>query len=637
MKLTNIGRFDDIESFVQDKVERYKKEEKNFKTLFEYMFSESDNMMAEITDGYRIKKVTYGEFKESIISAAPTLAGLLSDVERGSMIGLCMSNSMDWIRAFWAILMCGYRPLLMNTSFSDELLDNILSEYGVAAVVSDSKVFSKKTIMASDALVRSDKVVQYSEFGTEVLFMSSGTTNKVKLCAYSGENFFYQVCDSLMIVKKCPEIARHYNGELKQLVLLPLYHVFGFIAVYLWFGFFSRTFVFLKDMNPATIQNTVKKHNVTHVFAVPMVWEKVCRAAKRRVKERGEKTYRKFTRALSFSQKLGDSFAKIALREVRDGLFGDSICFLISGGGGIDRETLEFFNGIGYHLANGYGMTEIGITSVEMSNKQSVRNLASVGAPFGQVEYMRDDSGELLVKGRSRASRILVGGDEYISELDQWFHTNDLVRVKDGRYYHEGRADDLLVGSNGENINPTLIEPLLCVKGCSAVCLIGDAENKPLLLASAQSCYSVARVNMIYEALDAAVIENKLESSVKRIVLTTTPLLDNGEFKISRKKIRDKYISGGFNTVDRERVNEHVEAAIDGLEREIIECFAEALERDADTIAPTASFFGELEGTSLDYYVLVGIIKNRYAVELSENARETLVTVRDFCELIRHY
>ncbi len=640
MKLTNVCGFDNIEAFVEDKVERYRKEDKTLKALFEYMFSETDNVMAEITDGYRIKKVTYGEFKRCIVSAAPTLSALLCDVPSGSIVGLCMSNSMDWIKAFWAILMCGYRPLLMNTSFSDELLESILAEYSVAAVVSDKKSFSVKTVMADEALAASDETLTEAKFGTEVLFMSSGTTNKVKLCAYTGESFFHQVCDSLMVVKSCPEIARHYKGELKQLVLLPLYHVFGFIAVYLWFGFFSRTFVFLKDMNPTTIQNTVKKHEVTHIFAVPLVWEKVCRAAKRRVRERGEKTYNKFSRALALSPRLGpfgEVFAKRALREVREGLFGDSICFLISGGGGIERETLEFFNGIGYHLANGYGMTEIGITSVETSNKQAIRDLGSIGSPFGEMEYMRDGSGELLVKGKARATRILVGGDEYISDLDEWFHTKDLVSVRDGRYYHEGRMDDLLVGSDGENLNPTLIEPSLCVAGCSAVCLIGDGEHKPMLLASAQGCYSTAKVNAIYASLDAAITAAKLEGSIKKAVLTTDPLMEDGDFKISRKKIRDKYLSGGFCVIDRERVSEHVEAAIDGLEREVAECFAEALDRDADSISPTANFFTELDGSSLDYYVLLNIVKNKYSVEISESEREELATVRDFCDHIRHF
>lgn len=60
MRLTNIGGFDSIDRFVTYKIEEYRKREKTLDVLFEFMFSEQDNVMAEITDGYRIKKVTYG-------------------------------------------------------------------------------------------------------------------------------------------------------------------------------------------------------------------------------------------------------------------------------------------------------------------------------------------------------------------------------------------------------------------------------------------------------------------------------------------------------------------------------------------------------------------------------------------------
>ena len=63
VKLNNIGGFDTIDRFVSYKIEEYRKREKTLETLFEFMFSEQDNVMAEITDGYRIKKVTYGQFK----------------------------------------------------------------------------------------------------------------------------------------------------------------------------------------------------------------------------------------------------------------------------------------------------------------------------------------------------------------------------------------------------------------------------------------------------------------------------------------------------------------------------------------------------------------------------------------------
>lgn len=638
MKLTNIGGFDNIDRFVSYKIEEYRKREKTLETLFEFMFSESDNVMAELTDGYRIKKVTYGQFKADILASAPSLQALLSDVPQGSMVGLYLANSMDWIRIFWEIVVCGYRPLLMNMSLSDSVLEDIIRDHNVGAVISDEKHFSVKNISAKDAVAVSNAMLESRPFGDEVLFMSSGTTEKVKLCAYTGENFFYQICDSANIIKQCPRMKRHYKGELKQLTLLPFYHVFGFIAVYLWFGFFSRTFVFLKDLTPATIQNTVKKHEVTHIFAVPMVWDKVFRAAHRQVRARGDKTYKKFNRAVKLSNSLGglgEPFARSALREVRDSLFGDSIQFLISGGGALDTAVFEFYNGIGYHFANGYGMTEIGITSVEKSNKQAVLNTASIGAPFGYTEYRRDESGELLVKGKTRAARIMQGDSVTVTDYGEWFRTGDLVSVRDARYYHEGRMDDLVIGAGGENLNPTLLEPQLKVPNCDAVCLISGADREPVLIASVQGCFSGTRLEGVFNALDGALSDSSLAGCIKTVFVTSDALMEPGEIKISRHKVRKKYLAGNFRHIERERVSEHIDSVISELEREMTALFAEALERDERDVGADDHFFRDLDGSSLDYFMLLELLKNKYAVEITESAKQCLFTPRDFCEYVK--
>ena len=287
MKLTNIRGFSTLDEYVRTKLEEFSKEEKSFESLFDFMFSESDNVMAETSDGYRIKKVTYGEFKRKILSITPTVKDAIGNIPHGEMVGLYMTNSMEWLEIFWAILASGYTPLLMNTRLSDAVLEGILSDYSVKCVISDGKIFSVPTKTKDEVTVESHKDYERVPFGKEVIFMSSGTTDNVKLCAYTSENFFYQILDSGKIIRQCPKIKEHYEGELKHLVLLPFCHVFGFIAVYLWFGFFSRTFVFPKDLNPDTIQRTVKKHKVTHIFAVPMVWDAVYKAAIAKIKEIG--------------------------------------------------------------------------------------------------------------------------------------------------------------------------------------------------------------------------------------------------------------------------------------------------------------------------------------------------------------
>lgn len=636
MKLDNIHGFRTIDEFVSYKIEKYSKEEKNFETLFASMFDESDNVMIEYSDGYRITKITYGEYKESILHTIPVVARLLCDVPKGAMIGLYLSNSISWLRIFWAVLGAGYTPVLMNTRLADEVLEGVLSTYKISCVISDGKTFSCQTV-SQEVLMPGDEEYIPCPFGKEVIFMSSGTTNNVKLCAYTGENFYYQILDSARIIKTCPKIKQHYEGQLKQLVLLPFCHVFGFIAVYLWFGFFSRTFVFPRDLSPDTIQKTVKKHKVTHIFAVPMVWEAVHKAALRKIRERGERTYKRFLKMKNLVNRLdgvGDVLAKRFLSEVREGLFGDSICFMITGGSHINGETLSFFSGIGYHLVNGYGMTEIGITSLETTSKKKLVAKASIGAPFGFTEYSVSPSGVLLVRGKTRASRILQGGEVKETDYDAWFSTGDIVRCDGTRYYFDGREDDLIVLEDGENINPLLLEISLMVDGADRVCIL-RAGKGVTVLASVPGVFSESRLGEIHDALLHRIEEAKLSGAVKNVLFTHEPLLLPSEFKLNRRKLASRVECGEIRTFDARYVGEHIRELEEGMEREVALCFADALGIECDQIGPDDDFFRDLEGTSLDYFALLSNLKNRLGVDVMTSADTKFSSVRAFVDYIK--
>ncbi len=638
MKNDNFCGFGSIDEYVRHKLSSYEKEEKNFETLFRYMFCDADNVMVETSDGYRIKKVTYGEFRDSILSIAPTLMDSLDDLPGDAIVGLYMQNSVEWLKLFWSILICGYRPLLMNTRLPDDVLEGIITDHSVSAVISDGKRFSVKTLVSAEVSVPSDKAHVERPFGSEVIFMSSGTSSKVKLCAYTGENFYYQIRDSVNIIEQCPAIKQHYDGAIKHLALLPLYHVFGFIAVYMWFGFFSRTFVFPKDLDPQTIRSTVKKHKVTHLFAVPMVWEAVYKAAVKKIKAKGKWTWRKFriiTGLVNSLGPLGDRLAHRALGEVRDALFGDSIRFLISGGSHIDPDALKFFNGIGYHLANGYGMTEVGITSVEKSNRKKMLNSASIGSSFGNTEYSVGEGGVLLVRGRTMASRIVADGVSRQTDFDEWFETGDLVRKSGGRYFVEGRADDLIITENGENLNPNLIENSMVLPSVDGVCIFADENKSVVLLASVQGCFSSEKFREIHGSICEQLAKVKLDVVIKKIVFTPEPLMLGNEFKVSRKKLASRYLSGKMKIFDLANIDENISEMMSGLEAEIRDCFAEALGKGSSEIGENDNFFRDLGGTSIDYFSLLGLLKNRFGLELPADAAERLATVKEFSHHIK--
>ena len=640
MILNNIEGFSSMHAYIENKVSKYSNDNyRSFGTMFSYMFSEENNVFSEQSDGYRIKKTSYGECKNAIYSLAVTVSHALKDIPSGSRIGLCAANSLRWIQSFWAILMCGYNPVLFNPRLPLSTLEGVIAEHNVAAVISDGAHFSSKTLDLGD-LFTENTTEQYSPtaWGEEIIFMSSGTTGNVKLCAYTSENLFYQILNSVSIISACPQIIEHYEGELKLLALLPLYHVFGFLAVYVWFSFFSRTLVFLKDLNPQTVQNTVKKHKVTHFFAVPMVWEGVYKKTVQAIRNKGEKTYNKFQKALKTSASDGFMRKRIiksaAFTEIREQLFGDSLRFLISGGSAVSQEVLEFFNGIGYCMVNGFGMTEAGITSVETSAKSKVRCGGSIGYPFNHVEYSVSESGELLIRGKAMASTIISSEKCLKTDFNEWFNTHDLIKKQGERYYHQGRKDDLVVCSNGENINPELLEGKLLSDGVNDVCLF-SSKGSPVLIASIEKCFSAKRLQEVRDGLIARLKENNLQDEIKKLVLTTDRLIEDGQIKISRKKVAERYEQGDFKALDLTDAEGVVTENLTALEREICECFAIVLERPIAEINAEGDFFTDLGGTSLDYFALLDDIKAKYGVDASSLNEEKLFTVKNLCEYIK--
>ena len=48
-----------------------------------------------------------------------------------------MTNSPSWGEVFWAILMCGYKPLLIDARTSKEGTDNLIAQGKAVAIITD--------------------------------------------------------------------------------------------------------------------------------------------------------------------------------------------------------------------------------------------------------------------------------------------------------------------------------------------------------------------------------------------------------------------------------------------------------------------------------------------------------------------
>ena len=589
---------------------------KTFLDIFNVMFSTNDYILGEWNDGYKINSITYLEAKKKIFNLAYSINQKYPNL-KDQYIGIAMESSIEWVLTFWAILASGNKPYLVNLRHPHELVNHLLKSLNVEYVIElDSLGYDAKGI---SYLELKEEAKDFTpSFADEMALSTSATTLKEKIIFYNGLEISSQILNCKKILEENKQIKKHYKGRLKQLVFLPLYHIFGFMATYMWFSFFGRTMVFLKDYSKDTILYTIKKHEVTHLFAVPLFWNTIEKEILKGVKEKNkEKKFNKGLKLCIALQKVFPNYgikkSKRIMHEVTDSLFGKSVLFCISGGSYIKEDTLRLINGLGYPLYNGYGMSEIGITSVELGSiKDRLKN--SIGKPFESIQYEIKDN-KLYVGGTSISHKMKING-EYVYNNDR-YSTEDIVKKdKDNRYYILGRSDDLFIGPNGENINPDQIELLFHLSKANRYSVL-NIQNQLTLVIEISKYLSKDTIVEIYK--DACECNNELDSSlrVSKIYFTYDPIQAETAIKVSRQYLLKQLENKKVSLVKIDEIKEKNQDILVNQEilDFIIKSFKEVLM--VDTVSKDSNFFFDLGGSSLDYFSLISLLNQHFNINIT--------------------
>ena len=589
---------------------------KDFKAIFDIMFIDLANTLAESNDGFRIYKTTYLEAKNLILDKAYSINMKYPDL-KDSFIGISFESSLEWIITFWAIILSGNKPYLINHRHPKELTENILDTLNVKYVMGDNLGYKRELIDYNLLDLKALKDYNFN-FANEIALSTSATTLKEKIIIFTGYEISAQILNAKGILKENKLIKKHYHDELKQLVFLPLYHIFGLVAVYLWFSFFGRTLVFLNDYSADTILKTIRKHNVTHIFAVPLFWNSIEREILKGVKEKGLET--KFNKGLNLTLKLqklfpyfGLKLSKFIMRDVTNNLFGRHVYFCITGGGYIKDSTLRLINALGYPLYNGYGMSEIGITSVELSKRVSDRLKNSIGHPFDSVEY-KIDNNELYVKGKSISHKAIINKDVVTIALDDYFKTSDIMEYIDDRYYIKGRLDDLYIGPNGENINPDLIEKEI------------NIDSDYVILNYNGELSLIVNIANITKSEDIIKLDESIKSNLSKLDLSLRPskyyfTFDNLKaktaIKVSRQYVLKNLNDGKIKLLSKDDININEIESDNPIINKIKELMSLSLNKNVSDISNNSNFFYDLGGSSLEYFDLISRINKEFNISLS--------------------
>ncbi|MBQ9899708.1 MAG: AMP-binding protein [Acholeplasmatales bacterium] len=622
-----------IKKIVNTRVNHLVNSNKDFEAIYNGMFLNPEYIFAETNDGHNITKYTFKQVDERINDIAYSLNKnypLLKD----QYIGIAEDNSIEWIYIFFGILKSGNKPFLINLRHPKSFADSLIRSLNVGYTIGTKDLEYDAKFISLDSLNLKCEANYKFTFGNEMALSTSATTMKEKIVFYNGQEISNQILNVEEVLKNNKQVKKHYKGYLKQLVFLPLYHIFGFMATFIWFSYFGRCMVFLNDYSSDSILNTIKLHKVTHIFAVPIFWNTIERKILAEIKNQDEKTRQKFEKGQKLSIKLqrrfpnkGIRYANKLMKQVNSKLFGDSVLFCISGGSYIKDSTLYLINSLGYPLYNGYGMSEIGITSVTLGGIDDRLN-NNIGHNFSSVEYKIENNG-LYVRGKSLSHKMMIDGVTYNFKDDEWFDTCDLVHEKDGKYYIDGRRDDLFIGINGENVNPDVIEREFDLNNVNNLSILDINNNLSLVIEISDTTPENVLESIYNEANE---LNNKLDMScrISKIYFTYDMIKNPNSIKVSRQYLKAKIKENKVKLKTFEQINNVKTGEVDQkILLAVKELMAETLGIKVEDINDTSDFFFDLNGTSLDYFDLVSSLVEKFDinVDYEDNAIHTPIEI----------
>ena len=604
----------------------------------------------------KLKHYKYKQMALNVNMYAYGINKRLKDQPKGSIVVLKHTNAPCWPELFWAILMCGYKPLLVDARNSKEGTENLIRQTKAVGIVTDDLfIYDIKKINPEDLIEFKGEKIE-PNWENEVIFCSSGTTGDVKMMVFNGENLVHQICCSLDMPKETKDLMYPRSmGKIKNLAMVPFHHIFGFVAVFLWFTFYGCTLLYPASLAPSDIQYVCQKGKATHVFSVPLFWDSLAQSTTRKFAMLDEKKQELMKKLIAYNlheidkSEAGLAASSIARKKVQNLLLGSSVRYCISGGGFLSNETQRTINGLGYPLYNGFGMTEIGVTSVELSPNVEERLLGKIGKPLHNVSYKIED-GQLFVKSPTIHVREIIGGKDKETELDKdgYFPTGDIAEIsEDGRCLIKGRQKDVIINADGENIFPDELEiffkdlPHITHLSILGVTKKGKKNVEDIVLVL-ETDNSITEEDIKNIEKMVREIEPKLphQSKISEIYLSKgrLPLANNMKVKrfVIRKAIESEngeYIPLHGEVKQKEEVV-FDEKTINEILNPVKEVFSRVLVLPAYKIDNNAHWINDLGGDSMSYVELIKDLQDRFDIAFKEETLGVMASVNDFVKEI---
>lgn len=403
------------------------------------------------------KSYSYGE----LLSLIDSYSRLFNN-QNFERIAIYSENRIDWIAAFYAGWKNNCEVVPIDYLSSTEDVSFIINDCKPNLIFISSEL-KRKVDEITSQLSFTPNIAYFGELElplpvqdieweqpkdlekTAVIIYTSGTTGSPKGVMLSYKNLIANIRG----VSKEVEI---YNSERQVLMLLPLHHIFPLAGTMIIPLYVGSTIAMSPSMQSNDLLETLRNNQVAIMIGVPRLYELIYKGIWAKISASFvAKTLYKLVKSLKSKKLALKIFKKVHVN------FGGHLKFLVSGGAALPEHIGELFQTLGFDVLEGFGMTEAA-PMITFTRPGKVR-IGSPGQPLPSIQIeIRDD--EIVAKGENIMKGYLNSPKETSEVLrDGWLYTGDLGRIdKDGYLFITGRKKDIIILSNGKNINPVELE-----------------------------------------------------------------------------------------------------------------------------------------------------------------------------------
>lgn len=244
-----------------------------------------------------------------------------------------------------------------------------------------------------------------------------------------------------------------YTERRRALVLLPLHHVLPLMGSLIAPLYMGGGIAICPSLSGPDIMDTLCRGQVGIMIGVPRLWQTLYVGIKKKI---DQSPIARMLFALCKAAK-SRTLSRIVFSSVRKKM-GGHIDYCVSGGAALDKEIGEGLRTLGLDVLEGYGMTETA-PIIAFTRPGDIIPGCS-GLPLPGVECKLID-GELCVKGPNLMKGYYNRPEETqaVIDSDGYLHTGDLAQFDTvGRVTITGRTKEIIVLSNGKNVQPSEIE-----------------------------------------------------------------------------------------------------------------------------------------------------------------------------------